>query len=197
MSPSYSVKTGVRYRFYVSAALLRGRKSEAGSLTRVSATQIEQAVLEATRQRAPANPESTPNALIETFVERIEIGRNRLKITFKDMESSERPEVLELPWSTASSNLTSIEECPSGERQPDQKLIETLARGHSRDFNRHVSSTGTGWLATQWDSNQSLRAFTANREFYREMRDLRATKVEITCIKPLCRATFFIFAWEI
>ena len=131
MSPSYSVKTGVRYRFYVSAALLRGRKSEAGSLTRVSATQIEQAVLEATRQRAPANPESTPNALIETFVERIEIGRNRLKITFKDMESSERPEVLELPWSTASSNLTSIEECPSGERQPDQKLIETLARGHS------------------------------------------------------------------
>jgi hypothetical protein len=32
MSPSYSTKKGVRYRFYVSAALLRGRKAEAGSL---------------------------------------------------------------------------------------------------------------------------------------------------------------------
>lgn len=131
MSPSYSVKTAVRYRFYVSAALLRGRKFEAGSLTRVSATQIEQAVLEAIRQRVSTDPDGSPGALIETCVERIEIGRNRLKITFKDTESNALHGVLELPWSTASSNLTSIEENPSGDRQPDQKLIETLARGHS------------------------------------------------------------------
>ena len=31
MSPSYSTKKGVRYRFYVSSALLRGRKAEAGA----------------------------------------------------------------------------------------------------------------------------------------------------------------------
>jgi len=30
MSPSYTVKNGVRYRFYVSSAVLRGRKSVAG-----------------------------------------------------------------------------------------------------------------------------------------------------------------------
>ena len=41
MSPSYSTKKGVRYRFYVSSALLRGRKAEAGSVGRVSAVAIE------------------------------------------------------------------------------------------------------------------------------------------------------------
>ena len=131
MSPSYSVKTGVRYGFYVSAALLRGRKSEAGSLTRTSATQIEQAVLEAISQRLSTDADGSPSALIETFVERIEIGRDRLKITFKETEPNERPEIVELPWSTQSGNLTSIEESPNGDRQPDQKLVETLARGHS------------------------------------------------------------------
>jgi hypothetical protein len=28
MSPNYSTKNGIRYRFYVSSALLRGRKAE-------------------------------------------------------------------------------------------------------------------------------------------------------------------------
>src|SRR5438874_2653908 len=45
MSPSFSSKNGVRYRFYVSSALLRGRKAAAGSIRRVSAAQIESAVL--------------------------------------------------------------------------------------------------------------------------------------------------------
>src|SRR6266852_4695454 len=37
MSPSFSTKNGVRYRFYISSALLRGRKDEVGSLGRVPA----------------------------------------------------------------------------------------------------------------------------------------------------------------
>ncbi len=36
MGPSFSTKNGVRYRFYVSSALLRGRKGKAGSVGRVS-----------------------------------------------------------------------------------------------------------------------------------------------------------------
>jgi site-specific DNA recombinase len=50
MSPSFSVKNGVRYPFYVSSALLRGRKALAGSVTRVSAAEIETAVQLAVRQ---------------------------------------------------------------------------------------------------------------------------------------------------
>jgi site-specific DNA recombinase len=47
MSPSFSSKNGVRYRFYVSSALLRGRKAAAGSIARVAAVEIESAVLSA------------------------------------------------------------------------------------------------------------------------------------------------------
>src|SRR6266436_4480815 len=49
MSPSFSSKNGVRYRFYVSSALLRGRKAEAGSVGRIPAAEIESAVIAALR----------------------------------------------------------------------------------------------------------------------------------------------------
>src|SRR3954453_12811236 len=45
MSPSYSTKNGIRYRFYVSSALLRGRRDAAGSVPRIPAAQIEDAVV--------------------------------------------------------------------------------------------------------------------------------------------------------
>ena len=45
MTPSYTAKRGARYPFYVSSALLRGRKSHAGTVLRVPAAEIETAVL--------------------------------------------------------------------------------------------------------------------------------------------------------
>src|SRR3989440_10689363 len=47
MSPSFSSKNGVRYRFYVSSALLRGRKDAAGSVGRIAAAEIESGVVAA------------------------------------------------------------------------------------------------------------------------------------------------------
>ena len=37
MSPSHANKKGVRYRYYVSQAVLQNRKDEAGSIVRVAA----------------------------------------------------------------------------------------------------------------------------------------------------------------
>jgi DNA invertase Pin-like site-specific DNA recombinase len=50
MSPTFSSKRGVRYRFYVSTAL-RGRKHDAGSVTRVSAPEIEALVVKVASER--------------------------------------------------------------------------------------------------------------------------------------------------
>ena len=41
MTPSYAIKKGVRYRYYVSCVLAQGRKDEAGSLSRIAAGEIE------------------------------------------------------------------------------------------------------------------------------------------------------------
>jgi hypothetical protein len=53
MGPTFSSKNGVRYRFYVSTAL-RGRKQKAGSVSRISAPEIENL----SRRRSERN--STP-----------------------------------------------------------------------------------------------------------------------------------------
>src|ERR1700716_3559116 len=49
MSPSHANKKGVRYRYYVSQAVLQGRKDEAGSVPRVSAPDIEALIIAAVR----------------------------------------------------------------------------------------------------------------------------------------------------
>jgi site-specific DNA recombinase len=46
MSPTYSVRPGNRYRYYISSALLRNRRLDAGSRTRVNADNIEEVVVE-------------------------------------------------------------------------------------------------------------------------------------------------------
>ena len=50
MSPSHSNKLGVRYRYYVSHAILQKRKAEAGSVARVPAAEIEKLVLDGVRK---------------------------------------------------------------------------------------------------------------------------------------------------
>ena len=49
MSPSHAAKGGHRYRYYVSQAILQGRKGDAGSIVRVPAMEIERRVAEAVR----------------------------------------------------------------------------------------------------------------------------------------------------
>jgi hypothetical protein len=40
MSPSHANKRGVRYRYYVSQAVLQNRKAQAGNITRVAAPDV-------------------------------------------------------------------------------------------------------------------------------------------------------------
>jgi hypothetical protein len=47
MSPSHAVKKGVRYRYYVSQAVLQGRTQEAGNIARLPAHELEQMVIDA------------------------------------------------------------------------------------------------------------------------------------------------------
>jgi site-specific DNA recombinase len=69
----------VRYCFYVRSALLRGRKAEAGSIGRVPAAEIENAVLaalEENRKDQKSDNESDPTARVE----RVVVARNHLQI---------------------------------------------------------------------------------------------------------------------
>src|SRR5208282_302386 len=54
MTPTFAIKKGVRYRYYVSSVLNQGRKEEAGSLPRVAAEAVERIVLDAIGALPPA-----------------------------------------------------------------------------------------------------------------------------------------------
>jgi len=57
MTPSYAIKKGVRYRYYVSCVLAQGRKEEAGSISRIAASEIETIVMDAVATLIPASEE--------------------------------------------------------------------------------------------------------------------------------------------
>ena len=86
MSPSHSNKLGVRYRYYVSQAVLQQRKAEAGSVARAPAIEIEQLVLEAIRKHHASRGETEGPArvadrdLIERHVESVIVKPQALDV---------------------------------------------------------------------------------------------------------------------
>jgi site-specific DNA recombinase len=46
MSPTYSIRRGNRYRYYISSALLHDQRAEAGTRARINADDVERLVIE-------------------------------------------------------------------------------------------------------------------------------------------------------
>jgi site-specific DNA recombinase len=102
MSPSHANKKGVRYRYYVSQALLQNRKDEAGSIVRIAAAEIEGLVVAAVRHRvgdvgmqtipgrAPPSKEISDRDLVALHVERIVILSRHIDITLRAGSSDAR-----------------------------------------------------------------------------------------------------------
>ena len=56
MTPTYAVKNGVRYRYYISAPLIQGRSDKAAKLNRVPAVEIEKLIIGAVRKHLGTRP---------------------------------------------------------------------------------------------------------------------------------------------
>jgi site-specific DNA recombinase len=86
MSPTHSNKLGVRYRYYVSHAILQKRRAEAGSVMRVPAPEIEQLVIDGVRQHFKGRQEAEhPLALddrdlIDRHIDRIVIKPDAIEV---------------------------------------------------------------------------------------------------------------------
>ena len=94
MSPTHANKQGVRYRYYVTCALAQGRPEAAGSVARVSATQVEQPVLQALREHRPDLAAAPDRELIERCVERVVLHSTAIEITLRtDPSAADRDQV--------------------------------------------------------------------------------------------------------
>jgi site-specific DNA recombinase len=122
MGPSFSSKSGVRYRFYISTAL-RGRKHTAGSVPRISAPEIEGTV-EAVARKQMGGPEmSIEDAL--ACVERVIVKERTIKIAF-----GSGLDTVEIPWTRSIPGSSRIQPAPS-EAKGDQKLLQSVVRAHA------------------------------------------------------------------
>src|SRR4029077_1288459 len=127
MSPSHANKKGVRYRYYVSQAVLQNRKEEAGSIARVTAPDIEELVSAALRHQVEdmdrqvvplqTSPllELSDRDLVAMEVERIVLRSRHIDITLRGNASPEgqgtadagslAPSTLHLPWTRTNASV--------------------------------------------------------------------------------------------
>lgn len=129
MSPSFSVKGGVRYRYYISSPLVRGQKTKAGAISRVSAPAIEADIERLIRARIEdASEEDTQSTreLIEKGLDRVTVRENRIVVQLKA-----DPAPVDIPWLPVSKgNLARVELEPTANHHDprDTKLVQTLLR---------------------------------------------------------------------
>jgi len=82
MSPTHANKKGVRYRYYVSHALLQGRTGDAGSTPRVAAAELETAVIDALRPHlgGAAQSQSSDRELIQSCVKQMTVHPDQISL---------------------------------------------------------------------------------------------------------------------
>ena len=97
MSPTYSVRGGKRYRYYVSRLLVRGGRKE-GSRCRVGAEELDRLVVEVLGQQlsvpellseaASGSWSAATRTLVRDNIERIVVGRGEIEIVWKATRTS-------------------------------------------------------------------------------------------------------------
>jgi hypothetical protein len=130
MGPSFSSKNGVRYRFYVSSALLHGRKAEAGSVSRVAAAEIENAVL-AALQPLQTRDSSSDNPI--QMLERAVVARDHILMTIAGTAyGDDPPQKIKMAWSSvkARDTATVVEGHDTSESAQNESLIPSIVRAH-------------------------------------------------------------------
>jgi site-specific DNA recombinase len=137
MSPSFSAKNGVRYRFYVSSALLRGQKGEVGSVGRVPAAEIEgvvRAAIVPQRGQKLKGP-TTPRGPLER-VERVVVARDQLLISLirygdaGDVDDTNSE--IKIPWSSNSKAPTgTVENDGENNASHNEGLVQSVLRAHA------------------------------------------------------------------
>src|SRR4030081_1552794 len=80
MTPSHVRKRGIKYRYYISSALLQGQAEQAGAVSRIPADEIEALVVKCVRGHLNESTDIEDAPLIHTHVVRVEVQSDQLAI---------------------------------------------------------------------------------------------------------------------
>ena len=109
MSPSHARRRGVKYRYYLSSAILNGQSEKSGSVSRVPAGEIETLVVKSVRDhlKLPSDLKDDPT-LIRDHIVRVVVHPDQLIIELTHAGTTSRKQKqdhqrLEIPWRKTSS----------------------------------------------------------------------------------------------
>jgi DNA invertase Pin-like site-specific DNA recombinase len=162
MSPTHANKQGTRYRYYLTCALAQGRPEAAGSITRVSAIQVERPVLQALREHRSDCVAFPDHELIERYVERVVLHPTAIEIELcTDPSAEDRDQVdaagadpsaapatvvavpvLQIPWSRAATSRRREIIAPAQSEHLDHRPI----RAETRATLVRAIALGRRWL---------------------------------------------------
>jgi site-specific DNA recombinase len=104
MTPSHARRRGIKYRYYISSALLQGRPKQAGTVDRIPAREVEALVIKAVRDRLNESTETADTLLIQNHVTRVEVQSDQLVIELTDAigvgskRKRKTRNAIEVPW---------------------------------------------------------------------------------------------------
>ena len=143
MSPTYARKKGIKYRYYLSSAILNGQPDNSGSVSRVPALEVEKLVVKSVRGHLnlPTNSTDDPT-LIRDHIIRVEVQPDQLIIELGGVEAGSQQkrdrQTIKIPWQKKSStrrreillpeNVTS-EVCRPIRSESRALLVAAIARG--------------------------------------------------------------------
>lgn len=78
MTPTHVTKQGVRYRYYISGAVVQGQKEQCGLVNRVPAAEIEAIVIKAIREQLGSPSGSEDRDFIATHVDSVRVHTDRI-----------------------------------------------------------------------------------------------------------------------
>jgi site-specific DNA recombinase len=103
MSPSHARKGAIKYRYYLSSALLQGAAERAGSVRRVSGVEVEALVIRSVREHLKTSEPIDDPSLIKQHVARVEVQPEQLVIELAEPDGPDGQKaggdgLLRVPW---------------------------------------------------------------------------------------------------
>ena len=143
MTPSHARKRGIKYRYYISSALIQGQGEQAGTINRVPAAEIEALIIKAVRNRIGEANDVGDRKPINEHVSRVDVQADKLVVELSNTKTAgsrrrARPDVIDIPWSKAPSKRRREILIPQSQNAADVRpirsenratLVASIARG--------------------------------------------------------------------
>ncbi len=139
MTPTHANKKGVRYRYYVSHALLQGRASEAGSVAQISAPDVEALITNRLRAESDADPDASDREIIKSHLGRAVVHRDQITITLRsgNLQNAANDQnhgpTVSISFTASASLRKGISHTPSGAMDEAHRLSLLAAIARARD----------------------------------------------------------------